>query len=104
MPEISQAWLALLGALLGGSGLKIIEYWLNRSKVKEDAAAQMRTELREEIKGLREELRTVEDELDKWRGKYYELMDEFMKAKSDLSEALRRAKNQADEPDQDEES
>jgi len=95
MPEISQAWLALLGALLGGSGLKFIEYWLSRSKVREDAAAQMRTELRDEIKVLREELRTVEDELDKWRGKYYELMDEFMKAKSDLAEALARARNQA---------
>ncbi|UUG69477.1 hypothetical protein SEA_SHAM_172 [Streptomyces phage Sham] len=95
MPEISQAWLALLGALLGGSGLKFVEYWLSRSKVREDAAAQMRTELRDEIKGLREELRTVEDELDKWRGKYYELMDEFMKAKGDLAEALRNAQNKA---------
>ncbi len=95
MPEISQAWLALLGALLGGSGLKFVEYWLSRSKVREDAAAQMRTELRYEIKGLREELRTVEDEMDKWRGKYYELMDEFMRAKGDLAEALRNAKNTA---------
>ncbi len=95
MPEISQAWLALLGALLGGSGLKFIEHWLNRSKVKEDAAAQMRTELRDEIKILREELRTVEDELDKWRGKYYELMDEFMKAKGDLAEALRKAQEKS---------
>lgn len=89
MPEINQAWLALIGALLGGSGLKVIEHWLNRSKIKEDAATQMRTELRDEIKNLREELRSVEDELDKWRGKYYELMDEFMKAKADLTSALR---------------
>lgn len=89
MPEINQAWLALIGALLGGSGLKVIEHWLNRSKIKEDTAAQMRTELRDEIKNLREELRSVEDELDKWRGKYYELMDEFMKAKVDLASALR---------------
>ncbi|QQV92525.1 hypothetical protein SEA_FORREST_185 [Streptomyces phage Forrest] len=95
MPEINQAWLALLGALLGGSGLKFIEHWLNRSKVKEDAATQMRTELRDEIKVLREELRTVEDELDKWRGKYYELMDEFMKAKGDLAEALRKAQEKS---------
>lgn len=95
MPEISQAWLALLGALLGGSGLKVIEYWLNRSRIRDDSATQMRTELREEIKGLREELRTVEDELDKWRGKYYELMDEFMKAKSDLTLALRDVQNRA---------
>ena len=95
MPNISEAWLALLGALLGGSGLKIIEYLLNRSKVRDDAAAQIRSELREEVRSLREELRTVEDELDKWRGKYYELMDEFMEAKGNLAEALRNARNQA---------
>jgi predicted nucleic acid-binding Zn-ribbon protein len=89
MPEINQAWLALIGALLGGSGLKFVEYLLNRSKSKEDAATQMRAELRDEIRGLREELRKVEDELDKWRAKYYELMDEFMSAKVDLAEALR---------------
>jgi predicted nuclease with TOPRIM domain len=95
MPEISQAWLALLGAVIGGSGLKIVEYWLSRSKVRDDAASQMRSELRDEIKVLREELRTVEDELDKWRGKYYELMDEFMKAKGDLAEALRKAQSES---------
>jgi len=98
MPDISEAWLALIGAVLGGSGLKIIEYWLSRSKVKEDTAAQMRTELRGEIKNLRDELRSVEDELDKWRGKYYELMDEFMKAKGDLAVALQNAKDQASNP------
>lgn len=97
MPDINQAWLALLGALLGGSGLKIIEYLLNRSKVRDDAALQMRTELRDEIKGLREELRKVEDELDKWRGKYYELMDEFIRAKSDLAIAVRDVTNRASE-------
>lgn len=96
MPDINQAWLALLGALLGGSGLKIVEYWLNRSKIKEDAASQMRTELRNDIKGLREELRVVEDELDKWRGKYYELMDEFMRAKADLAAALHEAKKRSE--------
>lgn len=97
LPEIDPAWLALFGALMGGSGLKIIEYWLNRSKVKEDSAMQMRNELREEVRSLREELRTVEDELDKWRGKYYELMDEFMTAKGDLAEALRKAASKTDE-------
>lgn len=97
MPDINQAWLALLGALLGGSGLKVVEYLLNRSKVRDDAALQMRTELRDEIKGLREELRKVEDELDKWRGKYYELMDEFIRAKSDLATAVRDVTNRASE-------
>jgi hypothetical protein len=102
MPEISQAWLALFAALLGGSGLKVIEYWLNRSKTQDDSAAAMRTELREEVKNLRDELRHVEEQLDLWRGKYYELMEEFMKAKGDLAEALRNAnKNSGSTPEPD---
>jgi len=96
MPNIDQAWLALFAALLGGSGLKIIEYWLNRSKTKDDSALAMRTELREEVRSLREELRTVEEQLDLWRGKYYELMEEFMKAKVDLAESLRNANSRTD--------
>jgi hypothetical protein len=98
MPEINQAWLALFAALLGGSGLKVIEYWLNRSKTQDDSAAAMRTELREEVRNLREELRTVEEQLDLWRGKYYELMEEFMKAKGDLSEAMRQQQRIIDRP------
>lgn len=81
MPDINQGWLAIIGALLGGSGLKVIEYWLNRSKTKDDTATDFRNELRTDIKDLRDELRKAEEELDKWRVKYYALMDEFIKYK-----------------------
>lgn len=86
MPDlngISEAWLALIGALLGGSGLKIIEHWLNKAKVKDDSATSFRKELRDEVTSLREELRKVEKELDEWRDKYYALMDEFSQFKRD---------------------
>lgn len=86
---INEAYLALAGAVFGGGGLKVIEYWLTKSKSKDDSAAQFRTELREEVKSLREELRKVEDDLDKWRGKYYELMDQFIKVKGELDASLR---------------
>lgn len=75
--------------MFGGGGLKVIEYWLTKSKVKDDSAAAFRTELREEVKSLREELRSVESDLDKWRGKYYELMDQFIKVKGELDASLR---------------
>lgn len=81
MPEINQAWLALIGALLGGSGLKVIEHWLNRSKSKDNTATDFRNELRTDIKDLRAELAKTEAELDQWRVKYYALMDEFIKFK-----------------------
>lgn len=76
---MNEAWLALIGALLGGSGLKFIEHWLNRSKVKDDTAAQFRNELREEVKNLREELRKTEEDKDKWQKDYYDLKGEYLK-------------------------
>jgi regulator of replication initiation timing len=97
VPEISQAWLALIGALLGGSGLKFIEHYLNRPKVKDDAAQAFRNELREEVKNLREELRKTETELDNWRQKYYALLDEFSKAKIDRDNALQKIQDDADD-------
>jgi Tfp pilus assembly major pilin PilA len=90
MPEITTAWIALIGTILGGVGLKFVEHWLSRSKVRDDTAAQLRTELRTEIQGLKTELNNVESDLDKWRGKYYELMDNFIKVKSELETAMRK--------------
>jgi Tfp pilus assembly major pilin PilA len=90
MPEITTAWIALIGTILGGVGLKFVEHWLSRSKVRDDTAAQLRNELRTEIQGLKTELNNVESDLDKWRGKYYELMDNFIKVKSELETAMRQ--------------
>ena len=90
MPEITTAWIALIGTVLGGVGLKFVEHWLSRSKVRDDTASQLRAELRTEIQGLKTELNNVESDLDKWRSKYYELMDNFIKVKSELETAMRR--------------
>lgn len=90
MPEITTAWIALIGTVLGGVGLKFVEHWLSRSKVRDDTASQLRTELRTEIQGLKTELNNVESDQDKWRGKYYELMDNFIKVKSELETAMRQ--------------
>jgi len=97
MPEISQAWLALIGAILGGSGLKFIEHYLSRPKIKDDSATAFRNELREEVKNLRDELRKTEVELDTWRAKYYALLEEFSKAKIARDNALNKIQDVADE-------
>lgn len=98
MPEITTAWIALIGTLLGGVGLKFVEHWLSRSKVRDDTAAQLRNELRTEIQGLKTELNNVESDLDKWRGKYYELMDNFIKVKSELETAMRQLQQNNNQP------
>lgn len=93
MPEITTAWIALIGTVLGGVGLKFVEHWLSRSKIRDETASQLRNELRTEIQNLKQELNNVEADLDKWRGKYYELMDNFIKVKSELESAMRQLQN-----------
>jgi len=73
------AFLALIGTIFGGAGLKIVENLLNKSKTQSDVAAQIRTELRTDVQALRDEIRKVETELDMWKAKYYDLLDQFYK-------------------------
>lgn len=77
-----QGWIALAGALLGGSGLKIIEAWLQRPKDRRDDEAEFRNELREDVQTLRAELARVDKELDFWKDKYYALAQEFAEFKA----------------------
>lgn len=81
---MSEAWIALLAAIFGGAGLKVIESAMSRSKDRSDIATQIRDELRTEIQGLRDELRIVEDRLDKSRNMYYAILHAFNMAKGYL--------------------
>lgn len=68
---------ALVAAIFGGVGLKVVESLLNRSKVKNDLQTQMRTELRADVITLKEELDLIEASLDLWKKKYYKLFVAF---------------------------
>jgi septal ring factor EnvC (AmiA/AmiB activator) len=81
MPGNTEALLALGGAVLGGSGLKVIEHWLNKSKDKIDVAKDFRQELRTDLSETKKELDRVEEELDKWKEKYYALLQENLELK-----------------------
>lgn len=72
---LDPAWIALIGTICGGIGLKILEHWLGKSKVKIDEAAKIREELRIEVNGLRIENKHLDSELDKWKKDYYDLRD-----------------------------
>lgn len=87
------AWVALLGTVFAGAGLKAVEAMLSRGQKKNDAAAQMRDELRKEGEALkaeaaklREEIRTVEKELDQWKEKYYILLQNYLELKNKAAE------------------
>jgi len=84
--QIDPAWIAVIGTVFGGAGLKGIESVLSRGKNKQDYAIKLREELREEIRVLKEELARIDHDLDEWKNKYYALLDDFIKAKNDESE------------------
>lgn len=66
--------IALVAALFGGGGLKFLEHILSRNKDRTDLATQLRNELRGEVTALRDEMRQIEAELDKWKARYYRLL------------------------------
>lgn len=94
MPDISPTVVALISALLGGSGLKFIDYWLGRSKTKDDSALAFRNELREEVANLRTQITTAEENEKQWRDKYYTVIEEnlSLKAEAEAAKAIARLK------------
>lgn len=84
-------FIALVGTLFGGAGLKMIESWLGRAKQRQEANQVMRDELRKEIESLRMQLTSanieeqrLEAEIEAWRSKYYDLRDEQQKVVTEL--------------------
>lgn len=71
------AWIALIGTVFGGVGLKVVDHYLSKNKVRIDDAARIRDELRIEITTLREDITKIEAERDKWRADYYDLRDKI---------------------------
>lgn len=101
MPD---AWLALIGAILGGSGLKFLEHFLSKPKIREDTAAAFRNELREEMKRLRDEAREAEASADRaqrneeaWRERYYSLIERATSDRIERDAALQKIQDAADE-------
>lgn len=76
-------FVALVGTIFGGAGLKVIESWLGRAKERATEAQGIREELRKEIDNLRLQLdkagaeeQRLEGLIEEWREKYYDLRDE----------------------------
>lgn len=97
MPSLDPAWIALIGTLCGGIGLKVMEHWLGKSKVKVDEASKLRDELRIEINAQREEIRALETEVNKWRADYYDLRDKYSTLNTEYLIALEKIKQEAEE-------
>jgi uncharacterized coiled-coil DUF342 family protein len=81
---LDAALIALIATVFGGVGLKVVEHWLGRAKVRNEESILQHRELREEIMALKKELRETEQALDTWREKYYDLLDQFIRMKNEL--------------------
>ncbi len=71
---------ALLGAVLGGVGVKVVDQWFSLRKSHSRGQTDIQLELHRELAKVREETRVdlekVEMELDEWKQKYYKLMED----------------------------
>lgn len=79
------AWIALIGTIVGGAGLKTIEKFLARGGERIDTATDMRDELRKDLASSKDEARLLEKELDLWKEKYFQLLQEHLDTKSQLA-------------------
>lgn len=62
------AWIALIGTVCGGVGLKVVEHWLTRNQ----RTLNTRRDLREELTELANRIDQLEDEITQWRTRYYQ--------------------------------
>jgi len=94
---LDPAWIALIGTVVGGVVLKVSETWLARGRVQKDDARVIREELRSTVTTQREDIRELEDEVNEWRSKYYDLRDSYMKVQTELQIALNSVRYEATE-------
>lgn len=73
---------ALVGTIMGGVGLKLVEWFLGRNKIKVDDATTIRNELRLEIMALRKENSELEADVVKWREKYFQNYELLIKTQT----------------------
>jgi len=93
--HLDPAWIALIGTVVGTVGLKVAEHFLGKGRIKIDDAARIRDELRQEITANKQEIKELEDEVEKWRADYYDLRDKYIQLQTELTLALQKIKDEA---------
>lgn len=84
MSAWSDIVIAAVSAITGGGLLKVADTWLNKAKMRNETAKQLRDEAREETLALKNEvlfyktgIREKDKEIDDWRTKYWEVFMEY---------------------------
>lgn len=72
---MNEVWIALISAVLGGVGLKVIDtFFLSKGK-QADIAAEFRDELREEMKVQKQEIKELTKEVEKCKARCWRLLE-----------------------------
>jgi hypothetical protein len=74
--KLDPGWVALLGTIFGGVGLKVAEKWLSKGRENAEANAQQGRDYRLEIKELTDRMDVVEKREEEWREKYFKSQEE----------------------------
>jgi peptidoglycan hydrolase CwlO-like protein len=89
---IGETQAALLSAIFGGAGVKILEKLISRHSDKFNEAEKIRSELRGELEIAKKEVEDRKAEADEWREKYWhqvqlatEYLSEIEKLKNDVA-------------------
>ncbi len=76
--------IALISAATGGGLLKIVDTWLNRAKIKNETAKQLRDEAKEETAALKTEVtywkdkvKEAEKDIDHWKAEYWRIFTDY---------------------------
>ena len=86
--DISVLLAGILGAVLSGTGARIVDLKIQKKKEKRLDKLEKNSEFRSELQDLRSDLVRVENELDIWKEKYYETREKFLLLKNELDQAM----------------
>jgi len=90
MSNSSVIIVTLLSAILSGIGVSLLSY-LGESKKEKDRQKEREQDLLKiELKDLQIKLYKLEKDLDEWKDKYYETIQELISVRGELEETLIR--------------
>jgi len=80
--------LTIVASLLSGLVANLINQKRNKNANSERLEEKARDDMRIELKDLQIKLYKLEKDLDEWKDKYYDAIQELIKVRSDLEESL----------------
>jgi len=86
--SIAEIIVAILAALLSGLGTGVIAGLRERKKEKVRKEEKAQDSLKIELRDLQIKLYKLERDLDEWRDKYYEAIQELIAVKAELEDTL----------------